>query len=771
MRARIAAAWGPLARDGRRGSLIDAAFLLALCLLGLIGFQSAFGGDTYLIVGGVGVALGIVVSELSQRLGQPVLVDVALTAVVFFLVGGLIAVPSTAIGGVIPTAGTVTALLGVATQGWKDLLTTVPPIGNADKLLAIPYLIGLLAGAGGYGLARRTRLAALPVVAPSAVLALSILFGSELPVAVLLQGSVFAALVVGWLALRSRRFQPPSLNAARRPWRVVWAVGIVAVAGLLAPIVGPNLPLSGRDRTVLSRYIVPPFDANNLPSPLGTFRSFRPGLDHPLAIATLFTITGLKPGALVTIATMDSYDGLAFGFGGDGGTGTGSSDVFRRYGSPIPAPLPGQSVQLTVRISALGGVWIPTIGQVTSVQFTGTDAANLTAGFVYNPVTGTAADTAGLSPGATYRLSVVVPVPSTADLEAAAAGSDQLAVTIPTALQSAAVSWVSGASGAWSKVMTLAHHLLIDGSYSDGTEKFPLAAAGHSTGRLTEFVEGDPGLDNALVGDDEQFAATLALMSDAVGVPARVVLGAVVPQTGDDITGSDVRAWVQVSLAGLGWVAVDPDLFIDRGRKATPPNPRKTPVPKPQAVVPPPTVTNLRPPPEQPLQSSATSIPISPLPRVHAGFRVPAVLIDLLLYAGLPLLLLAAGCRVILGLKARRRRRRRRRGSPSAQIAGAWSELIDLTIDLGLTPPERGTRREQARTIAGLGLTALAEDADAAVFGPGDPVPAHVDSYWTAMDHVGDRLKAGVGRWRRLRAALSLRSLRSAARAGFQGDA
>jgi hypothetical protein len=759
MSAALARVRALLATEIERDALLDAVFVLGLSLLGLVGFQTTFGGATYLIVGGVAVVLGIVMSELSQRLGQPVLIDVALTALVFFLLGGVLAAPESAIGGVLPTPGTIAALAGAGTQGWKELLTTALPVGDSADLLTIPYMIGLVAGMAGYSLARRTRRVALPLVAPASILVLSILFGTEAPAALLLQGSLFAAVVLAWLTLRAHRWQPPNLTGTRRRRRVVRAVGVVAVAALLSPIVGPHLPFGGGERIVLSRYVAPPFDASEQASPLGTFRTYTSGSPHSLADTTLFTVRGVQPGTLVTIATMDEYDGLSWGFGGEGGsTQGGAGDVFRHYGSTIAAALPGRTEKVTVEVEGLDSVWVPDAGEVTGVQFSGPGATSLGAAFNYDPVTTTAADPVIASRGDSYQITVVVPpTPTTAQLSAAGAGSDQLAVTVPTPLQTAATRWAVGATGAWGKVMKIAQTLKTQGSYSNGTEDPPLAEAGNSAGRLDEFVEGDPSVNNQLVGDDEQFAATLAVMSNAVGVPARVVLGAQVGSKGV-VTGRDIQAWVQVSLTGLGWVTVERSLFTPT-RAAAQPLPQAQPTQLPQAVVPPPNVAAL-PPPAQPLQSNATGRSGGPT-HAHQGTGIPAVLADLLIYGGSPLLLIVVACSAILGLKARRRRRRRSAGSPSSRIAGAWNELLDFARDLGHAVPAGSTRREQAQLISASEVGRLAGDADAAVFGPGDPTPEHVDGYWSAMDAARQALAAGRGRWGRIRAALSLRSLRS----------
>ena len=87
------------------------------------------------------------------------------------------------------------------------------------------------------------------------------------------------------------------------------------------------------------------------------------------------------------------------------------------------------------------------------------------------------------------------------------------------------------------RVFAIADHLTTEGRYSDG-----VAAAekiyhpGHNVNRLGDEFANAP----IMVGNDEQYAAIMALLANNVGVPARVVMGAVVPEDGV-IEGRDVR--------------------------------------------------------------------------------------------------------------------------------------------------------------------------------------------------------------------------------------
>jgi hypothetical protein len=114
---------------------------------------------------------------------------------------------------------------------------------------------------------------------------------------------------------------------------------------------------------------------------------------------------------------------------------------------------------------------------------------------------------------------------------------------------------------------------------------------------------------------------------------------------------------------------------------------------------------------------------------------------------------------LVLFLKARRRSRRRTAPNTRDQIAGGWAELLDRASDAGARLPHWGTRREQAM-ILGATVSDLAELANAATFGPIDPEPTTVALFWRQVDESVDQMYAGLSFWRRLKAKLSLASLR-----------
>lgn len=744
---------------------VDAAFVVGLGTLGLIGFRSLYGGVAYLLVGLLGIVLGVAVTEVAQRWGQPVLAEAFVTLVAFVLLGGAVAAPKSALGGVLPTGSTLRALGHVGIYGWKELLTTAPPVGNSSDLLAIPYIVGLVGGVAGQSVARRTRLAAVPLAGPALILALGILFGARHPASLGLQGSLFGTAALGWMAVRHHRNR--SAMTARRLGtdRLLLAAGLLAVVGLTAAVVGPHLPGSGKSRVVLSRYVVPPFEADQQPSPLAAFRNYAAGGE--LNQKVLFSVKGEPAGSLVRIATMDEYDGIVWGFGAASQSrSAGPSDAFRRYGSSIPTSSTGSVQDLTVTIGTLGGVWVPEVGQTTRISFAGPQADRLTTGFRYDPATATAAEPGGLSAGDRYKLVAVEPArPSEQQLEKASAGDVTMDLTgVPTVLQSDASSWASGSTSAWGKVMAIATHFKTVGYYSDGFDPDSpgdpmISAPGHGAGRLETFLKGGPLVGTEIVGDDEQYAAALALMADSVGVPARVVLGGQLEASGA-VRGRDVHAWVEVDLAGYGWVPVDTDAFVpSRPAHLTPPT--QAPQASSAAPVEPPVVSAIHSPIGDQLPGSATDAASNfAHPKKAPGFSIPAWVKTLMWSLLVPIVVIGALYGSVVGLKRRRRIRRRRAATTTSQIVGAWSELIDRARDLGHMVPAGRTRREQAALLAVPEAGALASRADAAVFAPGDASDSQVAEYWAEIDRFSARMMSGLGRWQRWRARASLRSLR-----------
>ncbi|NYE37180.1 hypothetical protein F4692_002313 [Nocardioides cavernae] len=750
-----------------RHSWIDIAFTLALVGVALTAFGTSFTGVGYLVVGMVGAVLAVVVTHATRAAGWPIISAVVICLVLFFLLGGPLCLRSLGDAYALPGGATLAKVADQAIFGWKDLLTTLPPIDGDGPLLVLPWMAGMLGGLVGLGLAhlpvRRAWLAALlPVLGLALVLSGAIVLGVRHPQSLLLQGSVFAGLALAWLAIRARRASATVQGGTTSYVRTGGALVMLVLAATLAyPLSAPFT--RDTERAVARNWVEPPFDIGQYPSPLAGFRKYidlgGKKNDQNVYDKTLLEIRGVPAETRVRFATMDRYDGMVWGATDDALPGP-ADDAFQRVSSTIDNPVDGDEVDVTITLGeGWTGVWLPTVGALQSLAFDSGDARAKAELFRYNLATSTGVVPTGMQPGDTYHFTAIEPDDELTD---ETVGSSELS-PLPTGaafIQGPTEKWTEGAGpDPMDRVMAAAEHLRTEGKYSDGigrTER--IYVAGHSVWRLSdEFVNAPQ-----IVGNDEQYAATMALIANEIGVPARVVLGAVVPE-GGRVTGADVSAWVELRAADGSWKTLPTEEFMSR----TPPADQvpETNTPMSGTVIPPP---NPIPPPSDAGEQSDADLKERKATRKDAEEDeglipgLPGWIAVVVTYVGGPILLVALLLGAIVALKAWRRHRRRSADSPSARFVGAWRELVDHARDLGQVVPlgPTVTRREQSVGIVSGQAGVLARRADSFVFGPTAPEPGAATTYWESIDAERRAMSQEVGRWQRVRAAISLRSLR-----------
>lgn len=739
--------------------VLDLAAVAALLAVPIIGFWPTFGGPEYLPAAVGGALLGMGVAVLCTWLRWGILPLAGLTVLVYFLFGGALALPHTAVLGVVPTLDTLARLATGIVTSWKQLLTTVAPVAASDGHLLVPFVLALVAGVLTASLALRLRTPAWALLPAAAFLAAQIALGTSQPAAPIVQGVVFALVAAVWLAVRQSwehgtgavalgEDGTPARGLAAR--RLMLGGAVVVIATLIGvgttAFAAPQGP-----RYVLRDVVIPPFDVREYPSPLQSFRAYvRDFPDQPL-----FTVSGMPDGSRVRLATMDAYDGTVYNVS-DAGAGT--SSAFGPVRGNMSAEAEGAPATVHVEIGALEGVWMPEVGAVRSVAFDGDRADELRRSAYYNEGTSTAVVTQRLTSGDAYTLETVVPSSPSDD---ALADDDFAPVSLPDQegvpqdVAEVASKAVAEATTPIEQVRALQTMLAEGGFFSHGLEGEVLSRAGHGAERISTLLGSDQ-----MVGDDEQYATAMALLAREIGIPARVVMGFYPEEEAEGqpvfaATGDTLHAWVEVAFADHGWVTFDPTPPEDQVPNDQTTKPKAD--PKPQVLQPPP-------PPQEPVDLPPT-VPDDRESEDESGFDAALLALIVVIAVGVAgiLALLAAPFVIIGALKAARRRKRREAERAADRISGGWDELVDRAADYGAPVRPGGTRREDAGVVgtafAEPRVATLAERADLEVFGPTEPTPDDVTEFWRQVDEIVGGMGTGRSMWARLAARLNVRSL------------
>jgi hypothetical protein len=754
--------------------LVNTGFLWVALAVAAVQLWPIYQSAAFVLLVAVTVVAASGIAVLGAVLRWPTAIVVAAGLALFLLLGVPLAVPGQAIGGVFPSIEGLRQLLAATALGWKQLLTITLPVGDYQALLVPAFVLVLVATIAGLSAALRSRAGDLAVLAPVALFVAGIVLGPDFAnwprVSVLV---LLAALLI-WLVWRRwyRRREAiarltaattdvgeaPAVASAHRTFDVrtfVSGVVILALAAAASVAVTAALPPTG-PRVVARTSIEQPFDPRDYASPLAGFRSY---VEPDRADETIFTIAGLPQGALLRIATLDSYNGVVYSVGSP--EVDSASGSFTRVPFRFDQTIAGTRALLDVAVGDYTGPWVPTIGQLESVTFSGPRASALTDAFYYNDVSGTAVDVAKLERGDAYHLEAVVPTAPTANqLSDVTAGSAEVPTPGPLPQQLSAVldGYTAVAATPGAKLAAMIAGLKANGHISHGLADEPPSRSGHSTDRIATLLS-----DQRMIGDAEQFSVTAALMAHQLGFPARVVFGFAPTVTGSGtttVTGSSVSAWIEVDTAQYGWVSIDPNPAPGAIPDETPEKPQV--VSRPPSIVQPPAdeapSTGQQAPPE-----SSQDEPAAVAPWIAIALFIARVLGWVLLALGI----LISPFLTVIAVKARRRRRRRHDGSPLDRVRGGWSEFHDAVVDHGFDPPGSATRVEFAHAVGSARSLVLAAVVDRAVFAPGDTDDDEADRVWTSVDDLRFALDAGLSRRRRIAASISLRSFGGSRLAGW----
>jgi transglutaminase-like putative cysteine protease len=645
-----------------------------------------------------GCALVAVSGMLLRPLRVPAVLVAAIQVVLVLLWLHIKLVGDEALGGLVPTPGSVHALLRVFHDSSVAAQTFSSPV-PASVPIFYPLLI--LAGSATAVLVdflavgcRRAPLAGLPLLAAYTA-PVSILDGGVSWVKFAAAAVCFVFLITAEQDRRvghwGHRLTPGGgLFDSRAPyqrhqglWSAARRIGLTTTAlAVVAPLLVPSVDLSlfsGGNGTG---------DGNggavSVANPMVDLkRDLVRGVD-----VDLLTIRTTDPDpSYLRISVLDSFDGNAWR------PSRRAIPVEQRADGAV-APPPGLDTDVrttdhraTVQVGdAFDSRWLPTPYPVASVQAPGDWRYDKTTLDFISAAEGQT--TAGLR----YRLRSLTVSPTAAQL--AAAGPVPLSVftpgtrlpaRFPKSVRRLATSVTEGRTSKLEQAVALQQWFRVSGGFRYSLQR----SAGNGTDALLTFLGTGR---NSRVGYCEQFAAAMAVMGRALGIPSRVAVGFLAPQkTGKNtyvFSSHDLHAWPEMYFGGIGWVRFEPTPAARAGHV--------------------PAYTTGRLPSVQPTDTAsapATTASANAAKRVESqqtaaqqsgSSSSTPVLGALVVALGVLVLLVALVGAPRAGRSLVRRRRWSQASDASAWVEAAWAELRDTARDLGLPWPQG----RSVRTIA-----------------------------------------------------------------------
>ncbi len=656
------------------------------------------------------------------------------------------------------------------THGPALIVSETLPLGGSPSLLAAPVIWTWVCGVATTELLWRARVPiglVVPLIAfVGAYAATSGAPGNDTAAGATLLAAVAVAAVAVQYEHDQERAAIDSGEAPARLGRasVAAAAAAVALAVLLAATV-PSLP--GLQATPARVTRMPQSLSQTLLNPVATMASLRNesvlGAAPPLAtVGTSQASTGY-----FGVATLDGYDGGSWSFD------TTFQPTGRRV-PPAPASDPGSvtargtGTLLYQRFELLHGYplqLIPMAYRPLDVRGFEADADAATgmvvpAGPVSQPfsyeVTSQApilrletvpkADgigvVAGEQPAGTTAEDVAIPAGSSADIAAAV----RYVATVTGERPAPTVAFLQSA------LMALRNN---------GLQSVP--KAGSPTPSVgTGLAEVINATTVTRAATPEQYATMFAMLARYLGVPARVVTGfrvtgpagrtSLLSGGSYSVTGREAWTWVEIPVAGVGWVVADATPSATTAQAAMPPA-----VGASSSTTLPPRQANAVP------ENQITGHPLAPpghIPPPQAASGGPGAWeLAWLSLGGLAFLVVLY--LLIAALRRWMRRRARRSANPDELAVGAWLELLDDLERAGLRSPDSATTGQ----IAADATTSFGEDvgpsvagvgaiADRAVFASRSVDGESAGRAWQLQGDVHHHLRAHLDRRQLARAAL-----------------
>src|SRR5690606_37918993 len=150
---------------------------------------------------------------------------------------------------------------------------------------------------------------------------------------------------------------------------------------------------------------------------------------------------------------------------------------------------------------------------------------------------------ARLQEGDSYTLTTILGAEPELPEDAQPYGRPELTENAQALLTNKVAAWAGDGANLTDRLEAVAAYLREHGAYTNGGPGEGHFLPGHGLGRLGSFLTA-----STPAGDDEQYAATFALIANYLGIPARVVFGAR-PDEAGVVRGSSIHAAVEVHVA------------------------------------------------------------------------------------------------------------------------------------------------------------------------------------------------------------------------------
>ncbi len=617
-------------------------------------------------------------------------------------------------------------------SSWKGLASTGLLIATSKTFVLVPVVITWLAAAAVTEIVIRrgpSVAIAFPILAAHAAsLAYTISLGIQSRWLVFgLAASLFALIAAG--TARQPLASDPEVDPNHEPpedeeqspirWRQVLlafpAIILVAVVGLVANLA---LPVKDEQAFDLRKRLTRPITIFDATTPLALLK---PALlaEDPALVFTI-RVDGLGSADEIRrlpVATLDLFDGAIWT----------SSAQFETAGALLPDPVQ-LGANLPVEVTQ-------TVALTDDYPFrflprTGTIRTSSQASIGWDPRSGSIIRTDASRGAGVFQNTALLPnlaLPESVEVgippdflgyatETPPATADQIPVFESFLLES-----TDGAGSEFARLQFVEQALRSE-LFGYNEE----APSGHSLAALTSYLRPEiPGSETVGIraGFAEQSAAVFAVLARQLRNPSRVVVGYLLPapitaaSPEVEVTEDMIHAWPEVWISGVGWFPFEP---------TNPGNDTSARV----AITP--TVSRGR------SDAGAADLPELRDPLLIPEFEPADSGLDRRTL-GIILLVAAPFMYLLFVVLARRlRTARRRRGDTASQISGAWREIRDRLIELGIPTPPGSTVSEMVDNLSDQDLTGVATPLadmvpllDSALFSPALPHPAEAIAAWT----------------------------------------